>query len=729
MTSTVHRTCPLCEAVCGLTLTLDEGGHVTSVRGDKEDPFSKGFICPKGASLGRLDEDPDRLRKPLIREGELWREVGWDEAFAAVKQGLDQVTERHGRQSVGVYLGNPNVHNMAGQLYGTPLLKSLGTRNIFSASTADQMPKHVASGLMFGHPLAVPVPDLDRTDYLLMLGANPLESNGSLCTAPDFPGRLKALRARGGRLVVVDPRRTRTAGLADEHVFVRPGTDAYLLFGITHTLFAEDLTTVSHEVNGLEELREAAKHFPPEVVSRRTGVPAEMIVRLARELAAARTAAVYARIGTCTAEFGTLAQWLVDVLNVLTGNLDRPGGAMFAKPATEFGLARRPYTVGRWKSRVRGLPEANGELPVATLADEIETPGDGQIRFLLTVAGNPVLSAPHGTRLDAALERLDFMISVDPYLNETTKHANVILPPPRALQSGHYDFALLNFAVRNYARYSPPSLPLDGQPSEAQILARLTMIASGLEGDLDEFVLDQMLRKAVGLPGSGVEGRDVAELRAALEGDCGAERRLDLMLKLGPYGEWTGKGDLSLRKLLDNPHGLDLGPLEPRLGEVLRTASGVIELAPPQLIEDVERLRAGLEQEPPEIVLIGRRHLRSNNSWLHNVAPLVGGSNTCTLQINPADVARLGLDGEALVRSATGELRVPLEPTDTIMPGVVSLPHGWGHAGSAQLIAAEHAGVSANILTDESTIDVPSGNAVFNGVPVTILPTGVITAH
>ncbi|MEV6150796.1 molybdopterin-dependent oxidoreductase [Nonomuraea sp. NPDC052129] len=729
MTSTVHRTCPLCEAVCGLTLTLDEGGHVTSVRGDKEDPFSKGFICPKGASLGRLDEDPDRLRKPLIREGELWREVGWDEAFAAVKQGLDQVTERHGRQSVGVYLGNPNVHNMAGQLYGTPLLKSLGTRNIFSASTADQMPKHVASGLMFGHPLAVPVPDLDRTDYLLMLGANPLESNGSLCTAPDFPGRLKALRARGGRLVVVDPRRTRTAGLADEHVFVRPGTDAYLLFGITHTLFAEDLTTLSHEVNGLEELREAAKHFPPEVVSRRTGVPAEVIVRLARELAAARTAAVYARIGTCTAEFGTLAQWLVDVLNVLTGNLDRPGGAMFAKPATEFGLARRPYTVGRWKSRVRGLPEANGELPVATLADEIETPGDGQIRFLLTVAGNPVLSAPHGTRLDSAFGRLDFMVSVDPYLNETTKHANVILPPPRALQSGHYDFALLNFAVRNYARYSPPSLPLDGQPSEAQILARLTMIASGLEGDLDEFVLDQMLRKAVDLPGSGVEGRDVAELRAALEGDCGAERRLDLMLKLGPYGEWAGKGDLSLRKLLDNPHGLDLGPLEPRLGEVLRTTSGVIELAPPQLIEDVERLRGGLEQEPPDIVLIGRRHLRSNNSWLHNVGPLVGGSNTCTLQINPADVARLGLDGEALVRSATGELRVPLEPTDTIMPGVVSLPHGWGHAGSAQLIAAEHAGVSANILTDESTIDVPSGNAVFNGVPVTILPTGVITAH
>ncbi|MEV1178376.1 molybdopterin-dependent oxidoreductase [Nonomuraea sp. NPDC049784] len=726
MASTVHRTCPLCEAVCGLTLTLDEGGHVTSVRGDKDDPFSKGFICPKGASLGRLDEDPDRLRKPLIREGDLWREVGWEEAFAAVKAGLDRVADR---RSVAVYLGNPNAHTMAGALYSAPLIKSLGTRNVYTASTADQMPKHVSSGLMFGHPLAIAVPDLDRTDYLLMLGANPLESNGSVCTAPDFPGRLKALRRRGGRLVVVDPRRTRTAALADEHVFVRPGTDAHLLFGIVHVLFAEDLVTPSQQVNGLAEVREAAKHFPPESVSRRTGVPAEVIVRLARELAGARTAAVYARIGTCTAEFGTLAQWLVDVLNVLTGNLDRPGGAMFPKPATEFGARRRPYEVGRWKSRVRGLPETNGELPVATLADEIETPGDGQVTFLVTVAGNPVLSAPHGDRLDAAFARLDFMVSVDPYLNETTRHANVILPPPRMLQSGHYDFALLGFAVRNYARYSPPLLPLDGQPSEAEILARLAMIASGLEGDLDEFVIGETLRKATETPGSGIEGRDVAELRAALDGETGSERRLDLMLRLGPYGEWAGKGDLSLRKLLDNPHGLDLGPLEPRLGEVLKTHSGLIELAPPQLIEDVERLRAKLDEEPPEIVLIGRRHLRSNNSWLHNVGPLVGGSNTCTLQINPADVARLGLDGEAVVRSATGELTVPLEPTDTIMPGVVSLPHGWGHAGTTQSVAAEHAGVSVNTLTDESAIDVPSGNAVFNGVPVTISPTGVIIAQ
>lgn len=718
-----HRTCPLCEAVCGLRVTLDDAGRVTDVRGDADDPFSRGFICPKGASLGALDEDPDRLRAPLVREGGEWREVTWPEAFAAVERGLTGVIDRHGREALGVYLGNPNAHTVAGALYVPALARALGTRQIFSASTADQMPKHVAAGLMFGHPLSIPVPDVDRTDHLLMLGANPLESNGSLWTAPDLPGRLKALRRRGGRLVVVDPRRTRTAALADEHLFIRPGTDAYLLFGIVHTLLAEDLVApdvgARLPVAGLDELRALAADFPPETVAGVCGVPAADIVRLARDLAAAPTAAVYGRMGTCTAEFGTLAQWLVDVVNVLTGNLDRAGGAMFPLPAAAVPRSRRPYRTGRWRSRVRNLPEVNGELPVATLADEIETPGQGQIRALLTIAGNPVLSAPHGSRLDAALGGLEFMVSVDPYLNETTRHAHVILPPPRVLQSPHYDFALLNFAVRNYARYSPPVLPLEpGRPAESEILARLAMIAAGQGADadpagLDELILDQTLRRAVDTPGSPVAGRDPAELRAELTGSTGAELRLDAMLRLGPYG-------LTLRELREHPHGIDLGPLEPRLPGLLSTASGRIELAPPQIVADVPRLRAGLGREAPEFVLIGRRHLRSNNSWMHNVAPLVGGSNRCTLQINPQDARRLGLNGEAVVRSAAGELTVAVEPTDAIMPGVVSLPHGWGHAGTAQPVAAKHAGVNANALTDETVVDVPSGNAVFNGVPVTV---------
>ncbi|WP_066360859.1 molybdopterin-dependent oxidoreductase [Herbidospora mongoliensis] len=732
--TTVHRTCPLCEAVCGLTLTLD-GTHVTKVTGDRDDPFSKGYICPKGASLGRLDEDPDRLSAPLVREGDQWREVSWPEAFAAVEKGLKAISgpER------AIYLGNPSAHSMAGALYGGPLVRALGTRNVFSASTADQMPKHVASGLMFGHPMTIAVPDLDRTDFLLMLGANPLESNGSLCTAPDFPGRLKALQKRGGTFIVVDPRRTRTAELADEHVFIRPGTDAFLLAGIAHTLFAEDLVSIGLPVEGLAEVEAVVKDFPPHVVEAACGVPAEVSVRLARALAAAPSAAVYGRIGTCTAEFGTVTQWLVDVLNVLTGNLDRPGGAMFATPATEGPRRRKPYRTGRWASRVRGLKETNGELPVATLADEIETPGEGRIRALVTVAGNPASSAPNAAKLAKALERLDFMVSVDIYLNETTRHANVILPPPRLLATGHYDFALLNFAVRNYARYSPPIIdtpdietpsaeasgaavsategpgterpasPTTGnRPSESEILARLAMIASGYGADADPAALDEMII------GQLVGDHDPAEL----DGDDEAEKRLDAMLRLGPYGKWNG-GDLTLRKLRDeHPHGLDLGPLQSRLPEILTTASGKVELAPPEIIEDVERLRARLDEAHPEFVLIGRRHLRSNNSWLHNIGPLVGGTNRCTLQINPADVDRLGLGEHALIQSAAGELTVVLEPTDKIMPGVVSLPHGWGHDGVRQRVASGNAGVNVNVLTDEKIIDPLSGNAVFNGVPV-----------
>ncbi|MEU8895059.1 molybdopterin-dependent oxidoreductase [Nocardia sp. NPDC048505] len=713
------RTCPLCEAVCGLELQLDGDDHITSVRGDKRDPFSHGFLCPKGASFGHLDEDPDRVTEPLIRDRATgtWRTAGWDEAFDYIAERFAPIVAEHGRQASALYLGNPNAHTVAGALYVPVLIRALGTKNLFSASTADQMPKQVASGLMFGDPLRIPVPDLDRTDYLLMLGANPLESNGSLCTAPDFPGRLKALRQRGGKFVVVDPRRTRTAKLADEHLFVRPGSDAYLLFGIVHTLFAEELTRVRVEVEGLDELRTAALKFTPEAVAARTGVPAATIARLARELAAAPTAAVYARIGTCTAEFGTVTQWLVDAINVLTGNLDAPGGVMFPEAAAGGIPRTKPFRLGRWASRVRGLPEAMGELPVATLADEIQTPGTGQVRALVTVAGNPVLSAPSGPRLDDAFARLDFMVSVDRYVNETTRHADVILPPPRPVQSPHYDFALLQFAVRNYTRYSPPLVPLGERPSEAAVLARLGAALTGQPhtGDVlaavDELIISGTLHKA-----------GLAERRPELRGATSTEQRLDLMLRVGPYGEWNG-GTLNLQALLDNPHGIDLGPLRPRLPGVLITASGRVELAPPQLLAEVERMRARIGDAAPDFVLIGRRQLRSNNSWMHNVAPLVSGSNRCTLHIHPEDVARLGLGEHAVVKSAAGTLTVPLEPTEAIMPGVVSLPHGWGHGDSEQTVARAHAGVNANVLTDDSVVDVPSGNAVFNGVPVTLIAT------
>ncbi|MEV5017684.1 molybdopterin oxidoreductase family protein [Streptomyces sp. NPDC053780] len=703
---TAYRTCPLCEAVCGLRLTLD-GERVVSVTGDKDDPFSKGYMCPKGAMLGRLDEDPDRLTSPMVREGDSWRRADWDEAFAYVGRRLDAVIAEHGRDALALYYGNPTFHTMAGILYRGPLAMALGTRNVFSASTVDQMPKHVASGLMTGDPWAVAVPDLDRTDHLLIIGANPAVSNGSLCAAPDFAGRMRRIRARGGRIVVVDPRRTPTAELADEHVFVRPGSDPALLFAMVHTLLTEDLDTIRVPVAGLDRLRELAAAFTPEHVAPYCGVDAGTIRRLARELAAAPTAAVYARLGTCTAEFGTLAQWLVDVLNVLTGNFDRAGGAMYAKPATaEVHKSPEPFTAGRWHSRVRGFPETLGEFPAATMVDEIEQPGPGQVRALVTVAGNPVLSTPDGGRLDRALDGLDFMVAVDPYLNETTRHADVILPPPRTLQMPHYDFLISTIQVRNYARYSPAVLPLEpGQRSEAEIMERLTLIAMGLGAEADPSVLpEQMLSQLI-------EAIPVTT-RAELEGHDGPDLLLDAMLRMGPYG-------LTREKLLGHPNGLDLGPLEPRLGEILKTPSEGVELAPGPLAEDTGRLRAAISRPPAPMVLIGRRHLRSNNSWMHNVPRLTGGTNRCTLQIHPDDQARLGLGERARITSASGALEVELEPTDTIMPGVVSLPHGWGHRNTGQRLAADRAGVNVNELTG-GAVDVPSGNAVFNGVPVTL---------
>jgi anaerobic selenocysteine-containing dehydrogenase len=721
--STAYRICPLCEATCGLELTISDG-RVTGARGDRADVFSHGYVCPKGATLGELDNDPDRLRTPMVRSGESWREVTWDEAFAAVERGLLGVAGRHGRHALSIYLGNPTVHTIAGGLYAGPLAKTLGSPNVYTASTVDQMPKHVACGLMFGDPLAIPVPDLDRTGYLLMLGANPVESNGSLCTAADFPGKLRALRARRGTLVVVDPRRTRTARLADRHIAIRPGTDAYLLFGIVHTLFGEDLAQA-----GDDDLARLALDFAPDRVAPVCGVDAEEIRRLARELAAAPTAAVYARIGTCTAEFGTITSWLVDVINVLTGNLDRPGGAMFPlAPHRRAGRgSRRGFQIGRWHSRVRGLPEVRGELPATTLADEILTPGYGQVRALVTIAGNPVLSTPGGTRLAEALGELEFMVSVDPYLNETTRHAHVILPPPPPSRSGHYDLAFGDLAVRNTARYSPPAMPLlPGELDECEILSRLTRIASGEDADVDESTITGLLERAVGDPGSPVHGRDPAELRAALTGDTPALRRLDLMLRLGAYGDGFGGEGLSLAALLRAPHGIDLGPLRPRLDDVLRTPSGQVELCPPLIAEDVGRLRDGLAPRGAGLVLIGRRHLRSNNSWMHNLPGLVRGSNRCTLQIHPSDAERLGLKDActAAVTSGSGALEAEIEITDEVMPGVVSLPHGWGHGvpGTRASVAAANPGVNANVLTDPTILDPLSGNAVLNGIPVQVRP-------
>ncbi|MFJ6148325.1 molybdopterin-dependent oxidoreductase [Streptomyces anulatus] len=728
-TRTAPRICPLCEATCGLTLTI-EGTTVTGARGDRDDIFSQGFICPKGASFGGLDADPDRLRVPLVRgdDGEL-REAAWSEAFDLIAARIPDLTKTHGPNAVGVVLGNPNVHTMAGSLYPPLLLGALRTRNVFTASTLDQMPKHVSSGLLFGDAHAIPVPDLDRTDHLLLIGANPLESNGSLCTAPDFPGRLKALRRRGGTLTVVDPRRTRTARLADRHVPIRPGADALLLAALAHTLLTEKLADpgpLAAHLEGMDELAGALADFTPDAVAAACDVDADTVTAIARELAGAPTAAVYGRIGSCTVEHGTLASWLVDVLNILTGNLDRPGGALFplsataraprpAEPGTRQAAPGKGFALGRWSSRVSGHPEAKGELPIAALAEEIDTPGEGRIRALLVIAANPVLSAPDGDRLDAALtDGLDFMVSVDPYLNETSRHADVVLPPPPPSQSAHFDFAFNGFAVHNQVRYTRAAVPLEGgRMDESEIHARLVLAVSGLHGAPPSTVDDLAITTALTRAGAP------RELAAGLTGENGPERRLDLMLRLGPYG-------LTLEQLLAHPHGIDLGPLKPRVQEVLRTRSGRIELLPEPIAADLPRLRRALGDRPAPLVLVGRRHLRSNNSWMHNVGSLTGGSNVCTLQIHPDDAARLGLvDGAtARIESSGGAIEAPAEITDTVRGGVVSLPHGWGHSrpGTRMGVAAAHPGANVNQLLDGTLLDPLSGTAVLNAIPVSVTP-------
>lgn len=702
-----YRACTLCEAICGLEIRVREG-RITGIRGDDQDPFSQGHICPKGVALQDLQEDPDRLRKPLMKSGGNWQEVSWEEALDQAAGGLRRIQEAHGRDAVAAYLGNPNVHNYGNILFVPPFLKALGSRNVYSATSVDQLPHHLAALLMFGHSFLLPVPDVDRTAFFLVLGANPLVSNGSMMTAPGMRRRLKALKDRGGRLVVVDPRRTETAAFAHQHLFIQPGTDALFLAALLHELFQEGLTApgpLAGLADGWEAVEEAVAPFSPRAVASATGIAAEEIRHLARQLAAAPGAAVYGRMGASTQSFGGLCQWLIVLLNFATGNLDSPGGSMLPLPAVPMVRGKAgSRRFDRWRSRVRNLPEHSGELPSATLADEILTPGEGQVRGLVTIAGNPVLSTPAGRRLEEALPGLEFMVSLDFYLNETSRHADVILPPTPPLEHDHYDIAFNALAVRNVARYSPALFaPPEGAKHDWQILHELRL---RLLGEMPE----------------------ETRRRVEKEGHYGPAGQLAFALTQGPYGG-NGHGDgLTLDRLKEEPHGIDLGPLEPNLAGRLMTGDGRIHLAPEPFLQDLPRLRALLDEpaEGKSLILIGRRHVRSNNSWMHNVPRLMRGKERCTLLVNPRDAEELGLDdgGLAAVTSRAGSAEALVEVSDEMKAGVVSLPHGWGHdrPGVRLGVASEHPGTSVNDLTDAQAVDAVSGNAAVNGVPVTVRP-------
>jgi anaerobic selenocysteine-containing dehydrogenase len=707
-------TCSLCEALCGLEIE-HEGGKVMSIRGNPRDVLSHGHICPKATALQSLHEDPDRLRQPVRREGDRWVEIDWETALDEAAERLADVQARHGRDAVAVYAGNPVAHNYASLLMGLVFARALGSKSRFSATSVDQLPHMFAALQMFGHQLLLPIPDVDRTSLMLVVGANPAVSNGSLMSAGGIVRRLKALRARGGRLVVCDPRRTETAKLADAHHFVRPGSDALLFLAMLHVLFTESLVDDGAWrgfTAGLDEVEAMCQPYPPERVSEAIGMSAEAITALARELAQAQSACVYARLGVCTQRFGGLAAWLAYVLNLVTGNLDRPGGMMFTSPAVDLvGLSAsngQSGSFGRRRTRVRGLPEFGGEYPASALAEEIDTPGEGQIRALVTLAGNPVISTPNGERLARAIDSLDTLISLDMYKTATSRRADLILPACSPLERDHFGLAFQALAVRDIVKYSPPVFERpQGAKDDWEILCELS----------------DRLGRFPGAPKVPVSLKVARKL--------GPKRLLDLLLKTGDHGRWRHpmSGErLSLKALIDRPDGVDLGPLQPTLPKALRTASGQIELTFPALKEDLARLEATFKKGDAwgagQLRLIGRRQLRSNNSWLHNAPKMVSGKPRCMLLVHPSDAqARQITEGDLVeVRSRVGTLVVSAQLDADMMPGVVSLPHGWGHRrkGAELSIANATVGESVNDLTDEALLDELTGNAALNGVPVSL---------
>jgi anaerobic selenocysteine-containing dehydrogenase len=625
-----------------------------------------------------------------------WQEISWEEALDTTARRLVDISARLGVNAVGIYMGNPTVHNYGMMTHQSSLFRHFRTDNRFSATSVDQLPHHLAALWLFGHKLLFPIPDIDRTDYFLMLGANPLASNGSLWTVPDVKKRIKALTARGGKLVVIDPRRTETARLASEHHFITPGSDALFLLALLHTLFEEGLTDLAHLADfttGLDAVAQAIAGFTPESVEVHTGISAGDTRRIARELAAAGAGICYGRMGVSTQAYGTLCQWLIQIINIVTGNLDRPGGSLFTLPAVDQVSNVSPGGFGRHRSRVRGLPEFDRELPVAALAEEITTPGEGQVRALFTGAGNPVLSTPNGRHLDEALGQLDFMVSLDPYLNETTRHADIILPPTSPLEHDHYDLAFHVNAVRNTARYNEP-------------------VFDKPEGSLHDWEILAELGNRVGTL-LGLEPQPIIS----------PDKIIEMGLQAGPYRERP----LTLATLKANPSGIDLGPLQPQLPGRLRTKEKVIRCDTPEPLADLARLRDEFAQPHHGLLkLIGRRHVRSNNSWMHNYHRLVKGRERCTLLMHPSDMKRrdIGDGSRVTVSSRTGTVQLAVEASEDIMPGVVSLPHGYGHdrPGIRMAVAREHAGVSCNDITDEHALDALSGNAALNGVLVSVVP-------
>ncbi|GAA6151245.1 molybdopterin-dependent oxidoreductase [Pseudoteredinibacter isoporae] len=699
---THYRACNLCEAICGIEIKT-QGDEILSIKGDKNDPLGRGHICPKAVALQDLHNDPERLRKPVKKVDGQWQEISWEEAIEMTADGIVKLQQAHGRDALAIYAGNPNVHNYGSLTHGSMLSKLLRSKNRFSATSLDQLPCQLVCYWMYGHQLGVPIADIDQCDFFVIMGGNPMASNGSMMTVPDIAKRLKAIKQRDGEVLVIDPRRSETAEVASEHWPIRPGSDAFLLMAIIHTLFEENLVRLGHLeplLKDIADIEHLAKPFKPELIEAHTGIRAEQCRELARKLANTERAAFYGRMGISTQQYGTLCNWAIQIINILAGNLDKQGGTLLTHPAVgmvkpgEAGAGN----FGRWKSRVSQLPEFNGEIPAAAMAEEMLTEGEGQAKGLFIMAGNPVSSSPNGQQLDKALEQLDFMVAVDIYINETTRHADVILPPTTTLEHDHFDLAFLRLAVRNTVRFNEAVFePGEGSKHDWQIFNELAAALAHKQG---------------------------IDFQALPE----PKHIIDFAIQMGPYGEAADNDwALNVDELNKHQHGLDLGPLKPSLTEGrLCTEDGLIHCLPELIPEDVSRLEQQLNHTARDgLLLIGRRHVRDCNSWMHNSHRLTKGKDRWQLYMHPDDLIARGInDGDTVsIQSRVGQLNVAVKATDEMMPGVVSIPHGWGHnsrKGVKMSIANEQAGVNCNDLTDEKFYDQVSGNAALNGVPVEV---------
>lgn len=711
-----YRVCNYCEAMCGVKITYDPDAPTDdkkiAVKPDKDDPFSQGSMCPKAAALGALYFDPDKLKLPVKKTGDQWQQISWQEAYDTIEKKIKSIRRTYGENSIASYMGNPIVHNFGMMVFIKTLLRAIGSKNIFSATSMDQLPHHFAAHYMFGHEFRLPVPDINRTDFMIIMGANPLASNGSIMSSAGVKRRLNDIKERGGKFIVIDPRKTETAKIASQHHFIKPGTDIYFLLAFVHIIFRDKkvrLGRLKKHLAGFDKIEPLVKEFTAEKVSSVTGIEQQQIEALAAEFLAQDKAVLYGRMGLSTQLHGGLCHWLINTINVLSGNFDTPGGMMFPTPAIELARHKQRPAFGRWKSRVRGMNEFSGELPVVTMADELLTEGDGQVKAFVTICGNPVLSSPGGDRLDKALENIEFMFSIDNYINETTRHADLILPTPSGLEIEHYDLIFNAISVTNNVKFSQALFSVDeNRPYDWQILKELSRRISSRGLSLVDRILTP-------------------------------RRLLNWGLMLGPYGKLSSPkrwlNGLTLQKLIDSKHGINLGPLQSAVPHRLNTLDKKIHLNPDVFIQRLNEVKqrewlqlqtsAQEKKTAGKFSLIGRRNVNTNNSWMHQVKKLSRSKQVrCTIMINSGDAENLQIVHNELVKvtSRVGEIILPAEITDTMMPGVISIPHGFGHnkKGTRVSIAQSKPGVSINDITDPMRVDKLTGNAAFSGLEVIV---------